>query len=496
LRRHDGTYRWHAVRAVPFDAVPFDTAGGTAKCIGTATDIEDSKAATAQLARTAAKLEHLALHDPMTNLPNRTLLTERLSQAIALAKRAKTEVIVLYADLDRFKIINDTHGHAAGDHVLAVTGARISDALRAGDTASRVGGDEFVLVCATNEATIEAARLATRLLTAIGQPIDIGGTTVSVGASIGISLYPADGVTGDELIRKADSAMYSAKESGRNLFHIYHEETHSSIVAALDLEAELVSAFARDEIVVHYQPVVTLHTNQLSGAEALVRWQHPRRGLLHPADFLVFAEQHRLSGAIDTIVLNAVCEQIAQLGSNIDAEFRISMNVFARALVEPGWVETVATALAAHGADPNRLQIEVAETIVMSEPTSVIGVFTQLRAMGIALTIDNLGTGLSSLGTVKNFPLATLKIDRSFVHAIATDSRDQAVAKTIITLAHNLGLRVVAAGVETQAQLELLRAYGTDAFQGYLASPPIAASDFHRLLAVREPFGPPPPPAT
>jgi predicted signal transduction protein with EAL and GGDEF domain len=377
-----------------------------------------------------------------------------------------------------------------------VTGARISDALRAGDTASRVGGDEFVLVCATNEATIEAARLATRLLTAIGQPIDIGGTTVSVGASIGISLYPADGVTGDELIRKADSAMYSAKDSGRNLFHIYHEETHSSIVAALDLEAELVSAFARDEIVVHYQPVVTLHTNQLSGAEALVRWQHPRRGLLHPADFLVFAEQHRLSGAIDTIVLNAVCEQIAQLGSNIDAEFRISMNVFARALVEPGWVETVATALAAHGADPNRLQIEVAETIVMSEPTSVIGVFTQLRAMGIALTIDNLGTGLSSLGTVKNFPLATLKIDRSFVHAIATDSRDQAVAKTIITLAHNLGLRVVAAGVETPAQLELLRAYGTDAFQGYLASPPIAASDFHRLLAVREPFGPPPPPAT
>jgi diguanylate cyclase (GGDEF)-like protein/PAS domain S-box-containing protein len=478
FRRHDGVYRWHTVHEVPFDA-----AGGTAKWIGTATDIEDSKAATAQLARTAEKLEHLAMHDPMTNLPNRILLAERLEQAIALAKRGKTEVIVLYVDLDRFKIINDTRGHAAGDRVLAVTGARVSDALRAGDTASRVGGDEFVLVCATTEATVEAARLATRLLTAIGQPIEIDGDLVSVGASIGISLYPADGIDGDELIRKADSAMYCAKESGRNLFRIYQAETHSSIVAALDLETELVAAIARDEIVVHYQPVVSLHSNRVIGAEALVRWQHPQRGLLHPADFLAFAERHGLIGAIGAKVLDAVCSQIALLDPALDPEFRVAMNVFARQLVQPGWVDAVAAALAAHGADPHRLQIEVAETVVMSEPAAVSAVFADLRALGIALSIDDFGTGLSSLAAIKNFPLQTLKIDRSFVHDILTDFGDQAVAKSIITLAHSLGLCVVAAGVETPEQIDALRAYGSDAFQGYVASRPLPAPDFHALLA-------------
>ena len=506
FRRHDGSYRWHAVRAVRFD----DLAGGGSKWIGTATDVEDSKAAAALLARTAADLEHLAHHDPMTNLPNRTLLAERLAQSIALAQRAKTELLVLYVDLDRFKVINDTRGHAAGDRVLAVTGQRIADALRVGDTASRVGGDEFILVCATNGAAGEAARLASRLLAAIGAPIDIGGEDVSVGASIGISMYPADGVSGEELIRKADSAMYAAKQSGRNLFRIYAPETHSSIIAEMDLEAELHTAVTSGEIVVHYQPIVSLRTNRLIGAEALVRWQHPRRGLLGPDDFLAVAESHRLIGEIGRIVLDAVCAQIAALdtvsvyptwrlgratnatdstqlnphddvdpfGSSVDPNFHISMNICAGQLLQPGWAAGVAAALESHGADPRRLQIELAENIVMSERTRVNAVLDELRSLGVSLSIDDFGTGYSSLASIRNFPLHTLKIDRSFVRGIATNAGDQAVAKTIIALAHNLGLNVVAAGVETTEQIAALRNFGSDAFQGYLASRPMAAAEF------------------
>ncbi len=487
FRRNDGVYRWHAVRAVAFD----DTGGRSPKWIGTATDVEDSKAAATLLAGTAAALEHLAHHDPMTNLANRRLLEERLSQAIALAQRAKTEVLVLYLDLDRFKIINDTRGHAAGDRVLAVTGERIAYALRAGDTAGRVGGDEFVLVCATSSATEEAALLATRLLRAIGEPIDIDGQPVTVGASIGISMYPADGETGSELIRKADSAMYVAKQSGRNLFHIYREEAHSSIVAAIALEAELQAAVARREIVVHYQPIVSLRTDRVIGAEALVRWRHPRRGLLQPGDFLAFAEQHRLMGEIGAIVLDAVCAQIAALAPSIRDGFHISMNVSARQIMQPGWAAQVAQALQSHGADPRYLQIELAESIVMAETGSVRAILDELRTLGVSLSIDDFGTGFSSLASIKNFPLHTLKIDRSFVHEIVTNSSDQAVAKAIIMLAHSLGLNVVAAGVETRDQIDALRAYGSDAFQGYLASRPIDAADLTGFVSLHEHRGVP-----
>ncbi|MGD0472144.1 MAG: EAL domain-containing protein [Candidatus Velthaea sp.] len=485
FRRNDGTYRWHAVRAVAFDG-----AGETSpKWIGTATDIEDSKAAATLLAGTAAALEHLAHHDPMTNLANRRLLEERLSQAIALAQRAKTEVLVLYLDLDRFKIVNDTRGHAAGDRVLAVTGERIADALRTGDTAGRVGGDEFVLVCATSEAKHEAGRLATRLLHAVNEPIEIDGTSVSIGVSIGISLYPSDGTTVTELIRKADSAMYAAKQSGRNLFHLFQEETHSSIVAAIELEAELHAAVAERQIVVHYQPIVSLRTNRLIGAEALVRWLHPQRGLLQPADFLAFAEQHWLMGEISAIVLDAVCAQIAALGPSVPDGFHISMNVSARQLIQPGWVAQVADALRLHGAQARYLQIELGESIVTAEARSIRAVLDDLRALGVSLSIDDFGTGLGSLASIKDFPLHTLKIDRSFVERIVTNSSDQAVAKTIIMLAHSLGFKVVAAGVETPDQIAALRAFGSDAFQGYLASPPIAAEELTAFVARHEPRG-------
>jgi predicted signal transduction protein with EAL and GGDEF domain len=366
---------------------------------------------------------------------------------------------------------------------LAVTGTRIAEALRTGDTASRVGGDEFVLVCATTEATEDAARLAKRLLAAIGQPIELDGDYVSVGASIGISMFPVDGVTGDELISHADTAMYEAKQSGRNLFRMYRDEAHSSIVAALDFETDLRRALERHEIVVHYQPILSLHTNELLGAEALVRWQHPRRGLLHPAEFLAFAESHRLIGAIGSIVLDAVCAQIAKLGRGATDSFHISMNVSAGQIMQPGWVDEIAAALAAHGADAQRLHVEIAESVVTHGLTSVLPILEKLRDLGVSLSIDDFGTGVTSLASIKDYPLQTIKIDRSFVHEVATNLGDQAMAKTIIMLAHSLGLRVIAAGVETQAQVNALREFGSDAFQGYIASRPMDAEDLTTFIA-------------
>ncbi len=478
FRRADGVYRWHMVRAVPFH----DAADQVGKWIGTATDIEDSKAAATQLAQAAAELEHLAHHDPVTNLPNRMLLVERLAAAIALAQRNRTGVIVLYLDLDRFKIVNDTLGHAAGDRVLAVTAKRIADALRAGDTASRVGGDEFVLVCATSEGAEDAGRVAARLHAAIGQPIDVGAQSVSVGASIGISLYPADGLLGEELVEKADTAMYAAKQSGRNAFRLYSADAHTSIVASLNFETELREAIRCEQFVVHYQPIVSFATGEPIGAEAFVRWKHPERGTLAPENFLAFAEEHRLMGAIGAIVLDAVCAQIAALPATLDAAFTIAMNVSARQFTEPRFIEALRAAIALHDIDPHRLEIEIAEHVALGDQAIVLARLVEMQRLGVRISIDNFGTGYSSLASIRGYPISCLKIDRTFIHDIVASPKDQAVAKTIITLGHSLGVRVVAEGVETAAQVEALRAFGSDAFQGYLTSRPMDARDFDRFL--------------
>lgn len=486
LRRHDGVYRWHVVHAVPFHYA----AGNTNKWIGTATDIEDSKVAAAALATAAAELEHLAHHDPMTNLPNRMLLMERLTQAIALAQRGKTGVIVLFLDLDRFKTINDSHGHAAGDQVLAITGRRIEDALRAGDTASRVGGDEFVLVCSTTDAAEDAARLATRLIAAVGGPIDIDGDSVSVGASIGISLYPTDSLRGEELIERADSAMYAAKQSGRNAFRFYRADTQTSLLASLDFETELRQALTSDQLVVSYEPVLAPLTGRPIGAQARVNWQHPQRGLLASTQFIPFAEEHRLIGPIGSIVINAACAQLASLGAQVGADFSIAINISARQFIEPGFVDSIAAALAFHRVDPSKIEIEIAENVVMGKPLEVERILAELNALGVRLSIDSFGAGCRALAAIKDFPLFAIKLDRSFIHGLVADPADDALTKTIVTLAHSLGVRVVAEGVESVAHLAALRALGPNAFQGYLASRLLNASDLETFVtAGTEPLG-------
>jgi diguanylate cyclase (GGDEF)-like protein/PAS domain S-box-containing protein len=478
LRRFDGKYRWHLVRGVPFA----NAAGDAGRWIITATDIEERKTAERTLAVTVAELEHRVHHDAMTDLPNRMLLMDRLSQAMTLANRTHGSLIVLYVDLDRFKAINDTFGHAAGDRVLKETGRRILATLRAGDTASRVGGDEFIVVCATTGRGEDVPHIATRLLKAITAPIEICGEPLSVESSIGVSVYPADGFDAETLIRKADAAMYSAKQSGRNSFRRYSNEAHISIVAAAEFEAELRHAIAAGELVVHYQPIIDLRAGRPTAAEALVRWQHPQRGLLMPVDFIAFAEERALIAQIGDVVLDAACAMLDRLKRSGHGTLSIAVNVSANQFTNAGFVEDIVAALAAHDTDAGRLTIEITESVVMGHSRATLSTLAELQALGVKLSIDDFGTGYSSLAYVKSFPVNTLKIDRSFVRDIADDATDQAIAKTIITLAHNLGMYVVAEGVETEAQLAKLRSFGADGMQGFLVSRALPGPDFERFI--------------
>lgn len=476
IRRHDGAYRWHLYRSVPFSSD-----AESDRWIVSATDIEDRKNTESRLARAAAELSHLAHHDPLTDLPNRKLLMDRLEIAIAQAARDQRRVMIVYLDLDRFKIINDRMGHAAGDRILAQTGVRIRSSLRAGDTASRVGGDEFVLVCAIGDEREDPSLFARRLLRTIAEPIDVDGVSVTVDASIGISLFPSDDTDADALVRKADAAMYAAKQSGRNAFRSYTNDMHLTIARTLAFEGELRAAIANREFVVYFQPMISLQSGRLIGAEALVRWQHPQRGLLQPGDFIAFAEEQGMIAPIGDLVLTQTCAYIKQLDLDPLGEFSIAVNVSAQQFQKADFVDGIAAAIEAHQIDVRRLEIEITESIVMGNTAVTVGVLRALRELGVKLSLDDFGTGYSSLSYIKNFPIDTLKIDRSFVRDVATDRTDQALAKTIITLAHSLGMRVVGEGVETPEQRDALCAFGADCCQGYLISHPLPAAEFDRF---------------
>ena len=478
IRRHDGVYRWYLLRAVPLG----DTTGAEAKWIVTATDIDARKAAEAALAASTAELTHRADHDPLTNLPNRVRLMERLEQMTAVAEAGGTEVVVLYLDLDHFKEVNDTLGHQLGDKVLIETATRINAILRAGDVASRFGGDEFVVVCAAADGD-DATGIANRIAAAVRAPLELAGQRVVVSSSIGISIFPHDGTRPAELIQRADSAMYRAKESGRDGWCRSSAQTHVPAVSTLELEVELREAVALEQLVVHYQPIVDTTSGKPVGAEALVRWLHPKRGLLGPGEFIPFAEDHGLIAPIGELVLDAAGAQLRRLALSTSADFSIAVNVSARQFQKPGFVDRIAATIEKHGLAPQQLEIEITESTVMYDTTAVKTTLEQLEALGVKLSIDDFGTGYSSLAYLKTFPIHTLKIDRSFVTDIADDPTDAAIAKTIITLAHSLGMRVIAEGVETAAQRDLLRSFGSDCIQGYLIAQPLPAADLEAFLA-------------
>jgi diguanylate cyclase (GGDEF)-like protein len=452
--------------------------------IATATDIDARKSVEVALSQSAEALALRVHHDPLTNLPNRTKLLERLSQMLADGRRDGVSLALLYVDIDHFKTVNDTLGHAAGDSLLLEVAARIVGSLRNGDIASRFGGDEFIVVCNADDIA-DAAAIADRVQRSLHVPMELAGKRVVVGSSIGISVFPNDGTTPSDLIAKADAAMYRAKQSGRDAWCFYSAPKDGPASDTLELEAELREAIAQDQFVVYYQPIINIDSGRVIGAEALVRWSHPTRGLLLPGDFIPIAEACGMIAPIGERVLRAACVTLGAMQLRSGDDFSLAVNISAQHFARPSFVGTIARTIEEHGIEPRRLEIEITESVVMADTETVVATLDRLSALGVRVAIDDFGTGYSSLAYIKNFPIHTLKIDRSFVSDVAVNFTDQAIAKTIITLAHSLGMRTIAEGVETAAQLERLRALGADCAQGYLISIPLAPDDFATFMARR-----------
>ncbi len=441
--------------------------------VGTMVDISERKAREEEIAR-------LAFYDPLTALPNRRLLKDRLHQAMAISARAQREGALIFIDLDHFKDINDTRGHDKGDLLLQQVAQRLSGCVREGDTVARIGGDEFVVMLgadlstATDEAASHARSVAEKTLAALNLPYLMGGEFVHCSASLGVALFNDHHHTVDELLKRADQAMYQAKADGRNTLRFFDTTVQETMMLRTVLEAELRAAVQRDELVLRYQPVVD-HQNHLLGAEALVRWKHPRRGVVSPAEFIPIAEDRGLIQAIGRWVLRTACEQLAAWAADpATAELMLSVNVSAREFREPKFVEQVIEILECTGAEPARLKIELTESVMLHDVDDSVAKMKRLKAHGIRLTLDDFGTGCASLSCLKRLPLDELKIDRTLVQALLTDAHDAAIACTIVALGLNLGISVVAEGIETEAQRDLLIACGCRIFQGDLFGPPAA----------------------
>ncbi|MEY2632767.1 MAG: hypothetical protein RIR00_1421, partial [Pseudomonadota bacterium] len=427
-------------------------------------------------------INRLAHHDTLTGLPNRFSLLARLEQALPEARRYGWSVALLFIDLDRFKVINDTLGHQVGDQLLIEVARRLASTVRESDTVARLGGDEFVIVLPDINTGSDAATVAGKVIDALSDPIHLAGQDLHTSPSIGISLYPTDGGDVDTIMRNADTAMYHAKSSGRNNYQFYAEEMNRAASERLDLERKLRNALAHQEFTLNFQPQFSAQTGLPTGVEALLRWVHPVDGPISPAKFVPVAEETGLIAAIGDWVLVAACGQVQAW---IDAglpPIRLAVNISARQLRKRDFVEMVAGAIATSGLDPALLELEITESVVMEQPEDAVRILNTLRKLGVTIAIDDFGTGYSSLSYLKRFPIDHLKIDRSFVSDIESDMNDRAIAFGTIALAHSLGLRVIAEGVETQEQFDLLRDDGCDEIQGYLLSRPLPADTAFRFL--------------
>lgn len=427
------------------------------------------------------RFAHLAHHDSLTGLPNRVLFYDRLKFAMIEAKRRGQSVVVMFLDVDRFKIINDTLGHNAGDDLLKQIAMRLTACLRAGDTVSRLAGDEFALALPSMEDTNYTRHLAQRLLTCFNKPFLIKEQPIFVTASIGVTHYPADATSVEGLLKNADTAMYRAKEAGRDNFHFYSADMHAQAVKRLAMENALRGATERGELVLHYQPLVDLKSGQIEGMEALVRWNHPELGLVSPADFIPLAEETGLIIPIGEWVLRTACAQARAWQNAGLPPLRLSVNLSARQF-QKDLAGMVALILEETALEPKYLELELTESMVMQNPEKAVVMLDALDQMGVRLSIDDFGTGYSSLGYLKRFPIDTLKVDRSFVRDIPSDTDDMLITTGIIGLAHSLGIQVIAEGVETSAQLSFLLTQRCDTMQGYYFSKPLPASAFLQLM--------------
>ncbi|MBT9520427.1 MAG: EAL domain-containing protein [Dechloromonas sp.] len=429
-----------------------------------------------------AQLEHMANHDALTGLPNRQLFTDRLAQALYQAERTGTIVALLFIDLDHFKEINDTLGHAAGDQLLREFSKRQLGTIRKGDTLARFGGDEFAVILVGVMQASDVEPEISRLLAAIAKPVQIGGTEIRMTASLGISLYPQDGDNGELLLRNADTAMYRAKELGRNDYQFYTEELNVRLVERLTLLAELRRAIAEGQFVLYYQPQVDLTSGQIVGMEALIRWQHPERGLTSPGDFIALAEETGLIVAIGSWVLHEACRQTFAWHNSGLTSIRVAVNLSVAQFRHGEIVDKVAEVLASTGLPAKYLELELTESILLEDTDATMEMLQRLKAMGVSLSIDDFGTGYSSLSYLKHLAVDKLKIDQSFVRDMVEDPEAAAIVKAVIQLGHTLQLDLIAEGVETEGQLAFLRQSGCDEMQGYLFSRPLPVEDFEALL--------------
>ncbi len=432
---------------------------------------------------TEQRIRHIAHHDDLTGLPNRSLIRDRLEQAILQAQRRSRSVAVAFIDLDGFKLVNDGLGHNAGDELLKVVGRRMQECIRRDDTLGRFGGDEFVVILADqSDNPLSIAPTLEKIRQAVHEPILLDGQEVQVSCSMGVVMYPRDGGDPNTLMMNADAAMYRAKEMGKNVFQFYTREMNASVEQKLVLLEGLRGALDDGQFHLLYQPKVDLRTGLIIGVESLIRWQHPEQGIISPLRFIGLAEESGLIVAIGEWVLQTACRQNKAWQDAGLAPITISVNVSPRQFEEKRLVERVAVALQESGLDPATLELEVTESLIMRDLAQSVEKMRELEAMGISLSIDDFGTGYSSLSALKSFPIARLKIDKSFVSELADNADDQAIAMAVISLGHKLNLRVIAEGVETEQQCTFLRDNDCDEMQGYLFSPPVPASRIYSML--------------
>ena len=471
-RRRDGeTYpKWLTVSAVR------DRAGQVVNFIKIFSDISERK-------EREERVRHLAHHDFLTDLPNRMLLSDRITQAISLAQRSDAQVAVLFLDLDRFKNVNDSLGHTIGDKLLQEVARRLRACVRGSDTVSRLGGDEFVILVPGVTDAGDVAVLAQKVLEVVSEPYWIEGHELVSSPSIGIAVYPTDGPDVEALLRNADAAMYHAKESGRKNYQFFTPDMNTRAIERLSMERSLRRALERGELRLHYQPQYDIASGRIVGMEALIRWEHPDLGLVSPARFMPFAEESGLILPIGEWVLQEACRQNRAWQEADLPRVRVAVNISALQFRQPGFAESVQRALTHTGLAARYLELEVTESVIMHDAERVTQSLALLKQMGLELAIDDFGTGYSSLSYLKRFPIDRLKIDQSFVRDITTDQDDAAITGAIIALTRNLGLKTIAEGVETREQLEFLRAHGCDEVQGFLLSRPVEASACPALLA-------------
>ena len=432
--------------------------------------------------REEERINYLANYDVLTGLPNRYLLSDRLEQALSSAQRNQARIAVMFIDLDHFKNINDSLGHDIGDALLKQVAERFKVCLRRSDTIARQGGDEFVAVLTEFNSADEVIFVAEKMIASLQEKFTLGEYQLSITPSIGVGIYPEDGTTTVELLRNADLAMYRAKESGRNSFQFYAPEMNVKAVERLKLETGLRVAIAQQQLMVYYQPKVNLLSGEMIGMEALLRWQHPEMGFISPALFIPVAEESGLINEIGDWVLRQTCLQARLWQAQGFDIVPIAVNLSARQLKQVNFPERVLMILRDAGLEACYLELEITESMLMDMGKAGLGVMEQLHEAGITLALDDFGTGYSSLSRLKNLPLDRLKIDQSFVRDIVTDPDDASIVNATAVLAHALGLRVTAEGVETQAQLDFIKSLQCEEYQGYLFSRPVPANEVSRFF--------------